>query len=85
MGDGGHGAAAEPWCRHDLLDCVFVDFAALCGFVLHTPLTDSLTERECWKRTTALDAFRHFRKEVSAVCHASEESGKEKSAAWFPQ
>src|SRR6267154_4479864 len=58
--DGGF-AAADPRSAHNWLACVFDEFAALSGFVLHTPLADLLAEGKAGKLTAA----------ANAICHGS--------------
>src|SRR5712691_2854531 len=56
--DGGF-AAADPRGAHDRLPRVFEYFAALRGFVLHTPLADLLAEGKAGKLAAAANAICH--------------------------
>src|SRR5258708_2644248 len=86
LGNGGDPTPADPGRRHDLLDCVFTDFAAPGGFVLHAPLANPLTEGKCRERAPALDALRHvFSWKGSAVSHAPGELMKRKVMAPKPE
>jgi hypothetical protein len=54
------GTAARPRRRHNYLDRVLGDLAALGSLVLNTPLANPLSERERGQLSATLCAFRHW-------------------------